>query len=335
MDRTTRADPAIEFIAAPPSPIRTAMQPKVASKHSKRSPLHPEDVQFSRAWLALGGLCALAGFGAIARFGWPGALAFGALGAISGAYATMIEPRWMGLTRLTLSFPDLPSELDGLRIGHLSDSHLGVPVAARNLRWAVEQMQREQPDLIAFTGDFLHRPEALQELPALLCGLEAPLGVYAVPGNHDSWEASDVLEQVLAEANMTLLMNEHRHLHWRGGELWLVGTDDVWDGMPDLERALSGVPFQGFTVLLAHTPHGAPEAAKLGVDLQLSGHTHGGHMVLPIVGPIARPRYTNGFLAGLFRVGRMTLFVSRGVAGAPLRLFCRPEAVIVTLKAGD
>lgn len=299
---------------------------------SKRHPLNPDDVFFSAGWAALAALCAFVGLAVLRRFGWLGALVAGAFGAAIGLYATLVEPRWPVLEQHELHFADLPAHLDGLRIGQISDIHLGVPAATHNLRWAIEQMAREQPDLIVFTGDFIHHRAAQSQLPALLAGLQAPMGMYCVFGNHDGWESDTTLRDTLAAHGVALLLNEHRRLAWHGGELFVIGLDDVWDGTPDLEQALDGVPYGAFTLLLAHTPHGAPAAAKLGVDMQLSGHTHGGHMVLPLLGPIAKPRYTGRFLSGMFRVGRMTLYVSRGLGGFPLRFACRPEAAIFTLR---
>lgn len=328
MVETTRSATALRI---PPSPTTNppAAQPIIASK---RSPIHPEDVHFSRAWFALTALGAGAGLAIIRRFGWRGALLDALTGAGVLAYATLVEPRMPKLERLELHFPNLPVELDGLRIGQISDSHLGVRGAERALRWAVRQMQREQPDMIGITGDIVHGEGAVRQIVPLLRDLHAPLGVYAVPGNHDYWAEFDHLNDALAEVGVPLLMNEHRRLNWHGGELWIVGTDDVWDGTPDLDTALHGVPLDAFTVLLAHTPYGAPQAARLGIGLQLSGHTHGGHMRLPLLGPLARPRYTDRFIGGLYELGATKLYVSRGVGGVPLRLFCRPEAAIVTLR---
>jgi predicted MPP superfamily phosphohydrolase len=128
------------------------------------------------------------------------------------------------------------------------------------------------------------------------------------------------------------LLNEHRRLTWNGADCWLVGLDDVWDGEMDIKAALRGVPEQGFKLLLGHAPDIADEAARHGFDLQLAGHVHGGHLRLPLLGPFARPRYGVRYLAGIYTVGRMTMYVSRGLGGAPLRLMCPPEAAILTLR---
>jgi hypothetical protein len=251
---------------------------------------------------------------------------------LGAAYSTLFEPTQPVLERVTWHLPHLPAQLDGFRIGQLSDSHLGLPFTARNLRWAVKQMQREQPDLIVFTGDVVHRPEAIKQVPEMLRGLHAPLGVFAVSGNHDYWEGLDKLRHALASVNITMMFNQHQKLSWRGSDFWLLGTDDVWDGKPDLDETLYGVPHNAFTILMAHTPYGAQEAARMGVDLQLSGHTHGGHLRLPLLGAFAKPRYSGPYMLGRFQVGSMGLYVSRGLGGAPLRLLCRPEATIHTLR---
>ncbi|KAB8142433.1 metallophosphoesterase [Chloroflexia bacterium SDU3-3] len=244
----------------------------------------------------------------------------------------LVEPYLPVLTRQTFVLPDLPAALDGLRIGHLSDAHIGARGAEQNLRWAIAQMRREQPELVAFTGDFIHEPPTVHLVSGLLRDLSAPLGVYAIPGNHDYWESVTALRVALGDCGIPLLMNEHRRITWRGGELWLVGTDDVWDGTPDLDAALAGVPADGFKLLLAHTPHDAPAAASRGVALQLSGHTHGGHMRLPLLGPFATPRYTDAYVGGRYQVGQLWLYVSRGLSGMGIRLGCRPEATIITLR---
>lgn len=321
-------------LAKRPAFLRRASSSVPSPHPSRRSPIHPDDVKFSKVWLGLGAAASALGLAGVYRYGWPAATLGGGIGSIGLAYMTLFEPTRPVLERVELRFPDLPPALEGARIGQISDSHLGLRFAARNLAWAVEQMRRERPELIVFTGDFVHTPEAIAELPCLLRGLGAPLGMYAVPGNHDYWEGMAELNAALAPLGIPMLLNEHRRLSWNGAELWLAGTDDVWDGRPDLDAALRGVPRDGFTVLLAHTPHLAMRAAERGVDLQLSGHTHGGHLRLPILGPFARPRYSTDYMIGRYNIGRMVLYVSRGIGGAPLRLFCRPEATIITLRRG-
>lgn len=288
---------------------------------------------FGRGWLGAGALGGALGLLALRRWGGAALLGAGAAGLLGGLYATLVEPGRPRLERVTLHLPGLPPALDGLRIGQISDTHLGVPWSERNLAWAVAQMRREQPDLLALTGDFVTLHTALERVGPLLAGLSAPLGVYAVPGNHDYWEGLDDLRGQLDRAGIALLLNEHRRLSWSGAELWLVGLDDIWEGQGDLEAALRGVPAGAFTLLLAHAPDAADEAARRGVALQLSGHTHGGHLRLPLIGPFARPIYGLNYVIGRYQVGPTALYVSRGLGGMPLRLGCPPEAALLTLRS--
>src|SRR5215212_4830796 len=300
-----------------------------------RNPFDPMRISYTRAWFQAGVATALVGALGLRQFGWPLAAGLGILGAAGLAYTRRFEPAHPTLERVTLRLPTLPPALDGLRIGQITDTHLGLPFTADNLRWAVEQMQREQPDLIALTGDLAGLHEGIPEIPPLLSGLRAPLGVYAVPGNHDYWEGLADVHAALMLADIPLLMNEHRHLRWNGADFWLAGIDEIWDGSPNMATALEGVPGDAFTMLLAHSPDIADNAADYGFALQLSGHTHGGHLRLPLIGPFARPRYGLRYVMGLYQVGAMTLYVSRGLGGLPMRLLCRPEATILTLRCAQ
>jgi uncharacterized protein len=302
--------------------------------HPKRNPLDSTRLTYTPTWFGLGVGAAALSLLATRRYGAPAIAGIGALGAASLAYTTLFEPAKPTLERITLSFPALPAALDGLRIGHITDIHIGQRYTARNLAWAVEKMRCERPDLIALTGDLAGLHHGIPELPILLSQLSAPLGIYAVPGNHDYCEGLADLHAALTISGVALLINEHQQLRWNGADLWLVGIDDIWDGRPDFAAALDGVPQDAFTLLLAHSPDIADEAAQHGFALQLSGHTHGGHVRLPLLGPFARPRFGMRYIMGQYRVGEMALYVSRGLGGVSLRLFCRPEATIFTLRRG-
>ncbi len=185
----------------------------------------PGRVRYSGRWLGLGagaaGLAALA----LARGGRRAAVALGAAGLAGAAYATAYEPRRPRLERLSLRFPNLPPALDGLRIGQLSDLHLGHRYSAENTRWAVAQMCDEAPELLALTGDLVSYTRNIADLPGLLAPLRAPLGIYAVPGNHDHWEGLPEIAAALRPLGVEFLVNASRRLRWRGAELTLAGVD--------------------------------------------------------------------------------------------------------------
>ncbi len=294
----------------------------------------PGRVRYAPRWLGVSaGVAGLAAL-SLVRGGRQAATALGAAGLVSAAYATLYEPSHPRLERIDLRFASLPAALDGLRIGQLSDLHLGHRFAAENTRWAVAQMVAEAPDILALTGDLVSYHRNIADLPGLLAPLRAPLGIYAVAGNHDHWEGLPEMIAALRPLGVEFLMNTQRRLHWRGAELTVAGVDDVWEGEVDLAAALKGTPADGFTVLLCHVPDMADEAATHGVNLQLSGHTHGGHMRLPWMGSFALPRHGWRYPVGLDYVGDTQVYVSRGLGGIPLRLGCPPEATIITLRRG-
>lgn len=306
-----------------------------ARRDERRFDPRPGRVRYSRRWFGAAAAAGALATVTVATVGMPAVAALGAAGAAGAAYALLHEPRRPRLERVTMRFPDLPPALDGLRIGQISDLHLGMRYAAENGRWAVEQMAREQPDLLALTGDFVSFESAIPELPALLAGLPHPrLGAYAVPGNHDYWEGVPEIIQALAPLGVEFLLNTHRRIDVLGEALVVAGIEDMWDGVPDLVGALAGRPDGAFTLLLSHCPDIADEAAALGVRVQLSGHTHGGHICLPGLGSFCLPRYGWNYPVGHELVGVAQVYVSRGLGGIPLRLGCPPEATVITLRRG-
>lgn len=316
--------------------MATATKAKVRRDGRRFDPT-PGKVRYSRGWLgAMAGGAALSA-AAVAMAGPAAAAAIAAAGLATAAYATLHEPRRPRLERVTMRFADLPPALDGLRVGQISDLHLGMRYAAENGRWAAEQLAAERPDLLALTGDFVSYEHAIGELGAVLAplaGLRPPLGAFAVPGNHDYWEGVPAIRRALEPLGVEFLINTHRVVRHGGAALTVAGLDDLWDGEPDLGAALRGAPAGGFTLLLSHCPDSADEAAALGVRAQLSGHTHGGHMIMPLIGPFVLPRFGWAHPVGHRRVGELQLYVSRGSGGLPLRLNCPPEATVITLRRG-
>jgi len=289
-------------------------------------------LRYSLRWIGAG----LAGsmLAGIASFygGLPIAMTLAGAGVVSAGYALAIEPRRVQLNIHELRFPNLPVGLDGLTIGQLSDLHLGHRYSLTNAHQAIEQLRSAQPEIIVLTGDLVHRRSAISHLPEVLKRLQAPLGIYAVPGNHDYWEGMPYITTILRDHNVQLLLNRHRIIERNGARLLLAGVDDHWDGRPDLKLALGGATEHDFRLLLAHCPDIADEAAAAGFDVQLSGHTHGGHVRFPGLGPLCLPRHGWRYDMGHFRVGRMQLFVSRGAGGLPLRFGCPPEVSLFRLR---
>lgn len=226
--------------------------------------------------------------------------------------------------------------LDGLKIAFLTDLHAGSFLEEDGLLAICEEVTRRQPDLICFGGDLINsRACELELLDGPLRALDAPLGVFAVPGNHDHRWFGDMTpwQEYLERRGVEVIANRGRRLRRGGDSLWLCGVDDLTDGTPDLDAALAGRHAGEATVLLAHQPDHFIEARDHGVDLVLSGHTHGGQVKLFGWAPVKHTRH--GFVSGGYRHAHSRLYVSRGVGATvlPLRFGARPEIPIVRLCA--
>lgn len=314
----------------------TTTTPTIPHIHQRKPPrFDPTLVRYSPRWFGLGAALGTIATLAVQAGGLPAAAALSAVGVAGVSYATLLEPRRPVLERVTLRLSTLPSALDGMRIGQISDSHLGHPHGHVNTQWAIHTMTKERPDMMVLTGDFVSFEHAIADLPNLFRPLQAPLGVYAVPGNHDHWEGVEHIVDCLAPLGIEFLINTSKRLTWRGGTFWLAGVDDMWFDGADLDAALAGVPADAFTLLLSHAPDLANAAAKRNIAVQFSGHTHGGHMWLPGLGSFCLPRYGTQYAIGLEQVQSMQVYVSRGLGGMPLRLGCPPEATIFTLTRAE
>ena len=295
-------------------------------------------VVYSRRWIAAGAVGALAGVAGVAANVPPRRHLLGrvVLAGLVTLGAGMVAGAALGIWQLraeqhSFGSEDWPRNLSGLRIAHLSDLHLG-PIYSRSvLRRALQKAASFQPHLICLTGDFVHTLTSLPILRAMLKDLSAPLGVYACLGNHDYWDDPAAIALALDELGVTVLVNEHRTIEYQGARFALAGVADPWQSNADLDTALEGAPADLPVVLLAHGPDFIRAAAKRQVVLQLSGHSHAGHINLPWLGPIVLPRWGIEYPHGPYQVGKSWLYVSRGIGGLPLRLGASPEVGLLTL----
>jgi uncharacterized protein len=225
--------------------------------------------------------------------------------------------------------------LDGLRIAFVSDVHAGSFCDVDDLCRIFERVQAAEPDLVLFGGDLINtrdREILLFERPLRL--LRPRHGMFAVPGNHDHFFGRDIglWHAFLQQNGVEVLMNRGRRIEHGGGSLWLCGVDDLTEGTPDLAQALTGRRNGETAVLLSHHPDFFFEAAAVDVDLQLSGHTHGGQIRIGGWAPIHHSRF--GYERGWFVENDCRLYVGRGVGVTvlPLRIDAPPEVPIVTLR---
>ena len=232
------------------------------------------------------------------------------------------------LTEHRIILRGLPEPFRGFRIVQLSDIHHGLYLPLQALIDAVEMTNRLQPDLVALTGDFVTYSRAYIEPAAAILGLLRPrFATFAVLGNHDFRVGADLIARALRRERIHVLRNRHATLHLNGSALHIAGIDDLGYGA-DLHRAVHRIPRGASTILLAHNPAIIPHAARHGVGLVLSGHTHGGQLNLPLVGSIfGRSPDAMRFKVGWDRLGPTQIYVSRGIGTVvlPLRVRCPAE----------
>jgi hypothetical protein len=269
-----------------------------------------------------------------------GAAALAATAVSSAAYISWIEPSLFHLHEQAVRLPRLQGEgLRGLRIAQISDIHFGGWMNAARLRRVTDLVISRAPDVIVITGDFLSRYTNFDsDMSAMAAEMErlvdtAP--VFAVMGNHDHWHGVARLRDMLEASSVQELRNAVVSIKRSDSVLHLAGVDDVWEGHARLGRVLEHLPLDGAAVLLAHEPDFADTVAEYGrFDLQISGHTHGGQISLPFIGPPVLPHLGKKYVAGMYPVASMLQYTNRGVGMAvsiPYRFNCPPEITLFTL----
>ncbi|MGE5464808.1 MAG: metallophosphoesterase [Syntrophothermus sp.] len=239
------------------------------------------------------------------------------------------------LERVKIPIKNLKPALEGFTIVQLSDIHLQPFTKPELVHRAVEMSNGLRPDLVVLTGDYVWRvQDAIFELTPILSGLNARHGVYSVLGNHDLWLDVEVTKTAFAEARLPLLINQGVEIYEGSGSFYLAGMDDGWSGQPDLKMSLEKTPAGMPIVLLLHEPDLVNETSMdPRIALQLSGHTHGGQVLLGGRPPIFTPTLGKIYSQGLFRVNDTWLYTNRGlgVISVPLRINCPPEVTLLTL----
>ena len=256
--------------------------------------------------------------------------------AVTGVWQAVRVP---AVHTVEIVLPKLPAALDGFRLVQLSDLHASRLLPAAWMGPVVERANGLNPDLILITGDLVDGTPALRtDDVAPLRRLKARLGVFAIPGNHEYYASYSEWLSAFEELGLPLLLNAHALLRDKEQTVLVAGTTDraaerIGAPMPDIQAALAGAPADAVRILMAHQPRGAEKNAAAGVDLQLSGHTHGGQ----ILGLHFVTAYANeGWVSGLYRLGEMALYVSNGTGlwnGFPVRLGRPAEITLIVLRA--
>jgi len=252
------------------------------------------------------------------------------VGAATGAsaYGFLYARHQLGVTRESIGVSGLPTALDGLRIGLLTDIHRSRWVSHQDVSDAVTMLMAEQTDLIILGGDYVTLLDRQYVGPAAdaLAPLSAPNGVFAILGNHDD---DHDMPAALAKNGVQVLKDARTHLTINGEGVELAGIRYWTRRLVDIAAVARGSTAP--VILLAHDPRRLTEAAALNIPLVLSGHTHGGQVVLPGLGAIAAQKFP--VIAGIGRLKRTAMFVSRGVGTVyvPVRINCPPEVAVLTL----
>jgi len=263
-----------------------------------------------------------------------------------GAYAYFVEPLWLRVKRLVVPLPNLPLGLEGLRIVHLSDLHMGSEVPAWFLRRVVTTVQQLAPDVIVLTGDYVHsEPNDTNDLTQILQDLHAPHGVFAVLGNHDYAVncpgdpglagVEEIVITALERAGIVVLRNQEVEIAAGRSRLPLYGIDELWSGRAHVSSLHDTSPVLP-RILLCHNPDVVRFLPEHNSDLVLCGHTHGGQVRIPPFRPPLTMTADRRYWGGLTARGNGWVFVSRGIGYTwRVRLAARPECVEITLRRAE
>ncbi len=259
------------------------------------------------------------------------------------ADTALLEPNRPRIVRQQIALRRWPVRLDGFTIALLSDFHYDPYFSVHPLDAAIGMVNRLRPDLIALTGDFVSVPvfgdtaeaaSAADPCAQRLRQMRAAHGLWGVMGNHDAFTDPDRVTSSLRSAGIQVLSNQSVAIERDGARFWLSGVDDVLGGSADLNATLHDLPANEAVILLAHEPDYADVVTRHPVDLQLSGHSHGGQVRIPFVRPLYLPDLARKYIWGLYQIGGLTLYTNPGLGTVrvPVRMNCPPEITLLTLR---
>ena len=252
------------------------------------------------------------------------------------ARVAMDEANSLSLERVAIYLKRLPRKLDGFKIIHLSDTHHSPFTGLDHIKRVVKVANRLKPDMFLLTGDYVsHEREYIAPVAAVLGKLKAKYGIYACLGNHDHWTDANLVTHLFRGEGIKMLVNEGLRFEARGASFWLAGVDDYMVGKTDVPSALRGSFPDEMKLLLAHNPIIFRESARSGVDLTLSGHTHGGQIKLRDEEKRILPQ--RKLKAGLHTRRKSQIYITRGIGTVvvPMRYQCPPEISFLELRCAE
>jgi predicted MPP superfamily phosphohydrolase len=259
-------------------------------------------------------------------------------------WGLFIEPNRLIVRQETIQIDNWPKELSGLRVAVIGDIHTGAPfINDKKLQRIVDLTNQQQPDLIVLLGDYMspnswhsHRVEPEVTATALK-NLKAPLGVYAILGNHDWWYNGAKVRRALEDGGIQVLEDEVTEVKWRDKSFWLAGLADLWTRPQRVSDTIAKAPQNSIVIALAHNPDIFPSLPR-SVPLLLAAHTHGGQVNLPLIGtPIVPSRFGSKYTAGHVFENGHHMFVTTGIGTSilPVRFRVPPEIVILTIRSSS
>lgn len=266
-----------------------------------------------------------------------GMIGLSGLGFLGGSgYIRFFEPYHPEINKTKLFWSELSLDLAGLTFVHLTDIHHGRDIGVDYIEKCVASVNNLCPDIVFITGDLVSGYSGfIKPCIDVLAKLKSRYGVYVVPGNHDYWSDIDLMAQEFKKSGIHFLINESYPIKIKNTTLEIIGLDDLWAGQPDIIKALKNVDPHAMKILLMHNPDLFPEISSNGINLILCGHTHGGQVCLPFVGPPIIPsRYGIKYAKGLYKNANCTMYVNKGIGlmPPPVRFMCKPEIAFFSLE---
>lgn len=255
--------------------------------------------------------------------------------ALAGSYPVLIERKIVQVNRYRIPLWNLPPSFHGFTLAHLTDIHLGVLTPPSFVEQVVRQANALNADAIVCTGDYVHVRNATEEIDQvwpILSKLSARYGVYSVLGNHDHWADTNRSLYWLERSGQNI---RHRcKTIYKGKDRILIGgTGDLWEDRLQIDKIFAGSDQRDCRILLAHNPDSVDTEFSTPLSLVLSGHTHGGQVVLPGIGAARLPVENKAYCSGLIETPKTRLFISRGIGCSvlPIRFNCYPEIALLEL----
>lgn len=255
-------------------------------------------------------------------------------------YARDIEPNLLKITEEPIHYPNIPTAFHNFKIVQFSDTHIGFHYDLDQFKELAIKINQLQPDLILFSGDLVDKPNQFywdDRIVEILRSMNAEYGKYWIYGNHDhGGYGTEIVKDIMEAGEFILLQNESVPINKEGSYFTLAGIDDVMLGKPDLNKALQNQQEKDFTILLSHEPDFADITKNYPVQVQLSGHSHGGQVRFPFIGDLYTPPYAEKYVQGKYELKQnFTLYVNSGIGTTrlPYRFLCKPELHMYELKS--